>query len=71
MNKRNNDNNNNGYLQNFIPIQQASQKLRFALFRNIFYEVNMPYLGSFGTTYAKLIGFIFQSFFKDILLSKI
>ena len=29
-----------GYLQNFITIQQASQKLRFALFQNIFYDMN-------------------------------
>ena len=32
------------HLQNFILIQQASQKLRFTLFHNIFYEVNIPYL---------------------------
>ena len=29
-----------GYLQNFITIQQASQKLRFPLFQNIFYDMN-------------------------------
>ena len=31
-------------MQNFIPIQQAVRKFRFALFHNIFYEINMPYL---------------------------
>ena len=29
-----------GYLQNFITIQQVSQKLWFALFQNIFYDMN-------------------------------
>ena len=32
-----------GFLQNFIPIQGGAQKLRFTLFHNIFYGINMPY----------------------------
>ena len=32
---------NTSYLQTFIPIQQAAQKLRFTSF-HIFYETNMP-----------------------------
>ena len=34
---------NTWYLQTFIPIQRIAQKLRFALFHNIFYETNMLY----------------------------
>ena len=36
---------NTWYLQTFIPIQRAAQKLCFALFHNIFYETNMLYFG--------------------------
>ena len=32
------------YLNNFISIQQAAQKLWFTLFRNIFYAINIQYL---------------------------
>ena len=35
---------NTWYLQNFILIQRAAQKILFALFRNIFYETNMTYI---------------------------
>ena len=32
------------YLKNFNSIQRAAKKLQFALFRNIVYEINIPYL---------------------------
>ena len=38
---------NTWYIENFIPILRAVQKLRFTLCHNIFYLTNMPWLCKF------------------------
>ena len=43
----------------------SRSKLPFTLFRNSFYEFNIRYLSKIGTTQAKLIELIFESFYKD------
>ena len=60
-----------GFLQNFIPIQGGAQKLRFTLFHNISMESICHTVASFEMTYANLIETIFQSIYKNLLLSYI
>ena len=60
------------YLKKTISIQQASQKLRFALFYSIVYEINISYfckLWNYTGIFQKKN--IFENFYKDMLLSNI